>query len=523
MKYSRMKFIFIFLAVTISLFSQTNEGMSLGKLQFIKPTNDVSISSRTLRMKMSATSISPRFYAKVGGVAFIQTATPEFEIDTLSLGCNYIDNNAYATINGILYNIPLEVWQLQPIVEFADDDNNAVVTIFGDSSSRIKLHEAFIDKLLGLRLLQSDLLLASNILNIEDRGEFPSYDGKNYIMTEKEKNLYQSYQLLDSLFLDASYQDVSLVYSFYTNLKLDSIAEKFETYIYTDYNQDITFNIDETEREIVFTGKPYYRFASRDTSLVDTLEMYYSILNYVDTFNVYKHLHNKSISKNTYSKKNNKLLYQLQSISKKRNNIQDKAKSCFEIIDYYNQTKNQDELKDDIIMFSISTLLMKSYVDSLMQCTSETSKVIKLCDEINSIVDDLSYGEYMLFYNLSMDLLKEKQSDDILNAYCSLLKELNITPEQIMIWYLYENRIPGIIEAKRTTEYFRNEGAEYINLINPLIYDEVETTCQWIAFFRYIKQNHTETWDRFKDDVRNLKYDAPEVWTPVDFNFTIDL
>ena len=65
--------------------------------------------------------------------------------------------------------------------------------------------------------------------------------------------------MFDSAFYDTSYENVSIACSLQLGMAIDSINENFDTYIYTDYDQPISFKC--VDGEIQFEGKPYYRFA----------------------------------------------------------------------------------------------------------------------------------------------------------------------------------------------------------------------------------------------------------------------
>lgn len=387
---NKFYFLSLFVLIPLLLCAQTLEGLSLGDITFVKPSPDMTMASRSLRMRLSTEKIPSDFYTKVGGVAFIQTATPTFDVKSLKLDCNLAENNAYTTINGHTYQIPLEVWQLQPIVEFVDDHNNAAITIYGDEDSRIKMHEAFLDKLIGLRLLQTDLLPS---LGMHNQGKYPVFDNGEYIMTQTEKHTYHNlhiqglsdmlrdilgpeltnemiYQIKEHIEtlsadlgkIDPSTADYKELETFYAELRIlllsnassvidylnhifNSVLEGQNTYIYTDFDQDITFNLDNSTGLIKFDGKPYYRFAAIEKSSTDTI----------------------------------------------------------------------------------------------------------------------------------------------------------------------------VTEVTNLTNYLKEEGAVFIYWSNPLIYHESETICQWSAFFRYVKQNHPMVWQDFKKQVKSLTYDAPYVWTPINY------
>ena len=285
------------LIVFASIPTSAQQSMSLGSLQFVMPTQKTVRANRTIHMRMARTGISARVIARVGGVAFIQTAEPDFKVNSLSLGINYNENNAYTVINDTTYTIPLEVWELQSIVNYADYEDNAAVTLFGDNGARIQYHDAFLDNLMGLRILQTDLIL-TGFLRPADRGKLPAYADGKFILSPKEEKEYKSWNHLDSLLYEAPYDIVSQYYSYKVINAMDSIDETYDTYIYTDYDQPIRFN--RSYGKIKFEGKPYYRFASRDSALVDTLEMYYELKNFVDTFNLQRQrFKDLSVSNNT--------------------------------------------------------------------------------------------------------------------------------------------------------------------------------------------------------------------------------
>lgn len=358
------------MAMSLSLLAQRS--MSLGDLKFVLPSADMQMASRTFDIKMATTGITSSMFRKIGGVAFIQTAVPSFEIDGLELLCDIASNSASVAINDTVYELPLEVWQLQPIVNFADASGNAAVTLYGDEESLIKYHKAFIDNLMGLRLLQVDLSLSKQLLETEV-GMFPAIHGE-YILSPNERNVYENgiyknemlsaymsytedvidameaYGFLDAKsFLDAvkemSYEELSGVY--YSMVVISELmmyempVTDVYSYIYTDYDQPINFS--SVEQNIVFEGSPYYLFA---------------------------------------------------------------------------HWANDDS--------------------------------------------DAVIGE----------------------EWTSICKQMS----------------------------------DIIFLINPIVYDSAIKCCQWSAFFRYVKANYPDEWRSFKAEVQRLRYDAPEVVTPIDFH-----
>lgn len=517
--YKANKFLICFFLIILSTPLWSQQSLNLGDLKFIMPSDAVQLSSRSLTMKMATTGISPKMFAKVGGVAFIQTAVPNMTIDNLQLGCDFEKNTALVTINDTVFSIPLEVWELQSIVNFADDEYNAAVTLFGDRDSRIKHHPAFIDNLMGLRILQTDLLLASNFLNVSDRGKLPQYDNGEYIMSDKEKEEYNSWCLLDSILYDTSYENLSMACSMRLMMGMDSINEKFDTYIYTDYNQPISFKC--VDGEIQFEGEPYYRFAHRDSIVVDTIEMYYELKNFIDTFNLRKEENKELVIKNIYSEKNNPILYKLAKLFDNKNSTMQNATDAMRFTKYYSMC---DSLKiEDSFTPYIKYALLKiqaiEFSDSILSCTAEVDmRLKKLCSEFKSIEEEITYDDYPILTEYSILMGKAAPNDSLAIKLGDNALNFGLTYERLLIEYLYNNRIPSVKEAVALTSYLR-DNSTIVYLINPIVFQASHKVCRWSAFFRFVKQNYFDEWIIFKEQVKRLKYDAPIVQTPINFDY----
>ena len=142
---------------------------------------------------------------------------------------------------------------LQPIVNYANDTCNAVVTLYGEDEVKIMYHPAFVDKLLGLRLLQTDMMLAGNRLKVEDRACLPEDERNIPILANSEKKIYDS--------IDKGKQNEAI---FNVACLMDKYVEDYgywDTYIYTDRDQSIKFSVNNGKFTIV--GEPYYLFSKR--------------------------------------------------------------------------------------------------------------------------------------------------------------------------------------------------------------------------------------------------------------------
>ncbi|MBR3578079.1 MAG: hypothetical protein IKN98_04795 [Bacteroidales bacterium] len=268
--------IFMLAVMSLSCFAQTVSGLRLGSMELIPPPKDLSITKRILHEKLAveAEKISNRFVNRVGGIAFTQIAEPRIDVHSFNLFCDNEKNAAFVVINGVQYSIPLDIWQLQPIVEYANDDrSNAAFTVFGNETkgeSKFLYHKAFIDKLIGLRLMQADLLLASGYLPLEDVGKLPA-NMNGYVLADSEKYKYSwvKTESNEQKSLDAVLRLYSSkIYVHRSNSRIPFIEDtknmrevrfaSYATYILTDFNEPISFDIKGGVIKIV--GRPYYRF-----------------------------------------------------------------------------------------------------------------------------------------------------------------------------------------------------------------------------------------------------------------------
>ena len=380
------------MAMSLSMIAQRS--MSLGDLKFVLPSADMQMASRTFDIKMATTGITSSMFRKIGGVAFIQTAVPSFEIDGLELLCDIASNSASVAINDTVYELPLEAWQLQSIVNFADASGNAAVTLYGDEESLIKYHKAFIDNLMGLRLLQVDLNFTDTVMG-EERGGFPAIDGE-YIFSPKERDMYENGVYKDSI--------VELIMQLMKSFAI----------------------------------------------MYDTGDLRYSYNLLVDNGTI-----PASMSYETYS----------ESVAKYAHFLENASYEQFAGV-YYSSIVVSEGLKYGIDRSTGSYI----YTD---------------------------YGQSIKFSSIGQNIVFDGAP-----------------------YYLFANSSNDGSEAKidYMWTFVCKQKSDLIYLINPIVYDSAIKCCQWSAFFRYVKANYPDEWRSFKADVQRLRYDAPEVVTPINLH-----
>lgn len=370
------------MAMSLSMIAQRS--MSLGDLKFVLPSAGMRMAARTFDMRMATTGITSDMFRTIGGVAFIQTAVPTFEIDALELSCDVAGNSASVAINDTVYELPLEVWQLQSIVNFADASGNAAVTLYGDEESPIKYHEAFVDNLMGLRLLQVDLMLSKHIMNSE-MGLFPAIYG-DYIFSPKEHKKYN-----DGVY---TMQDVKVVYDHFVDI-------------------------------------------GRINSYIMTHEEFWMSVHY-------------SVRRKSYEKI---------------------SRVFFESY-----------------VFPKLSILLPKYEPSLNKDTVDAQPNTYIYTDYAQPINFNSIGQNIVFDGAPYYLFANSSNDG----------------SEAKIDYMWT--------------FVCKSMSDWIFLINPIVYDSAIKCCQWSAFFRYVKANYPDEWRSFKADVQRLKYDAPEVVTPINFH-----
>ena len=238
------------LVVTFIALASTSLGLELGGLSLGKlPT----------RALTSSMSMAPKFFLRVGGVAFAGVAKGRDEATVVQLR---YDNRApdgerlhvlVRSRDGTTTDAvaPIHDWLLAPIAKFADSQYTACVTLFGEAATAedakrvspddmiVGYHPAFTNTILGLRLLQADMLLfrpeATHL--ITERGE--------YVLGRGEEAPTEA--------------DVSENRTRFNRVRdwIRKQDEQFSSYVITDIGQPVSFHIDGTR--LVLDGRPIWK------------------------------------------------------------------------------------------------------------------------------------------------------------------------------------------------------------------------------------------------------------------------
>ena len=138
-------------------------------------------SSPPLRIRSvgRASLFSYGFVGKVGGINFEEIASPSSGQSYKTISMVYDPSKQdgqrlTVVLNNNRVKVMLPDWQLIPIARFADSEFTGVVSLFGEGPNTeryyyIQYHGAFKNTLLGLRLLQADILF----IDLENHWDLP--------------------------------------------------------------------------------------------------------------------------------------------------------------------------------------------------------------------------------------------------------------------------------------------------------------------------------------------------------------
>ena len=203
--------------------------------------------SRPLQVTMSGARglRSSAFVGSVGGIAFEAAAGPAPSLKGKDLKLSYDKsqkdgNRLTISIGSQTFHPSLPDWILLPVSKYADSPYTACVSLFGERTTEsaydIVYHPAFQDTLMGLRLLQADILL----MDVDKFWDLPRLRGKVILgLGESMPNKRGS---------QSAALEVRSVFK----------RQEFQSWILTDYGVPVIFSVNRGA--FTLTGQPYYYF-----------------------------------------------------------------------------------------------------------------------------------------------------------------------------------------------------------------------------------------------------------------------
>ena len=411
------------------------------------------------------------FVGKVGGVNFEQVAIPGAETAGKPIELAYhkeaLDGfRLLVKVGSTTFRPQIADWLLIPIAQFAESIFTSATSLFGegpdtDNFYYIKYHPAFKDSLLGLRLLQADILL----MNPEQTSSLPKRNGQ-VVLGHGE-------------FLPMKNPD---------HVKINTLTEimnrqKATSWVLTDIDSTASFSIKNGEFQI--RNFPYYYFWSRNEDFINQYQEKEKTYNSrMDTYN-----QKVASSKNRVNQFNDPVkLYQERGVA--YNNR----------VDAYNRkvtsSKNRINLFNELVSrFNANNASVPKLTIDRLRAEIERDK-----SELNALAQEVK--RLKREYETVKAVIKGDKAE--LNALAQELKRLEADLEELERGFVIP--IPDLTNAlKNQPDLLKN--------INPVVVKAVRITAEYASFFRYIKFNHPHTWKGFLQSIANITI-SPRVETP---------
>ncbi|MDF5726759.1 MAG: hypothetical protein PUP92_01660 [Rhizonema sp. PD38] len=249
----------VFILITTFKVVAENNSWNLGKYSFDITTSQ-GLLTETLNCSVGLSSYD--FDSRVGGIAFEAVATPEENLKNQKIELLYDhskpDKERFAVrIGGKIYHPILPDWELFPIANYANSKSNAVVSLFGHNTTNdsyyffttgdiynLTYHPAFNNTLLGLRLLQADIIPM-------DLGEFwqlPQFKSKTILGYGEEQNSVSNQDWRRPA------EEINQVFK--------GKNKTFQSWVFTDCGAKVKFSVKDNNLNL--SGYPYYYFWNSD-------------------------------------------------------------------------------------------------------------------------------------------------------------------------------------------------------------------------------------------------------------------
>jgi len=447
----------------------SEESWTIGKFRLIiKPKANPPLK---VRSGGQSSLLSYNFVGKVGGVNFEQVAVPDAGAAAKTIELSY-DKKALnglrliVKIDSTTFRPQIADWLLIPIAQFAESDFTSATSLFGegpdtDNFYYIQYHPAFQDSLLGLRLLQADILL----MNPEQASSLPKRN-EQVVLAHGE-------------FLPMKIVDNATVNTLAKLLN----RQKSTSWVLTDTGAPASFSIQNGEFRL--RSFPYYYFWSRNEEVIH---------QYREKEKVYKRrveVYNRKVtsSKNRFNQfKDPVRLYQekgaaynsqVDAYNRKVTSSKDRVNQFNELVRRYNANNA-----------SVSKLTLDRLEGEIQRDTLELDA---LAQELKRLKREFETVDAVI---------QGDQSE--LDAFQQELKRLEKDLEELKSGFV--NPMPALTHALKNQPDLLKE-------INPLVIKAVQTTAEYASFFRYIKFHNPQTWKNFLSSIANVTI-SPAVKTP---------
>lgn len=214
---------------------------SLGKYSLLRGPSSGPL-LKTISGPASLKSYS--FVGKVGGIAFGEVAVFDKNNGLQKIKLSYDEQKPDGQrLRVHIANKPHQMtvydWMLVPIAKYANSEHNACISLFGENTTNeyydIVYHPALKDTLLGMRLLQADILL----FDISEMWRLPKLNGRT-ILGKGE--------------IEPEILDIK------SALRIQNILNggRFQSWVLTDVGVNVRIQLENDQLKLM--GDPYYYF-----------------------------------------------------------------------------------------------------------------------------------------------------------------------------------------------------------------------------------------------------------------------
>jgi archaellum component FlaC len=445
------------------------ESWAIGKIRLIiKPKANPPLKERSAGR---SSLLSHKFVGKVGGVNFEQVAVPDAETAAKNIELSY-DKKALdgfrlvVKVGSTPFRLQIADWLLIPVAQFAESDFTSATSLFGegpdtDNFYYIKYHPAFKDSLLGMRLLQADILL----MNPEHTSSLPKRNGQ-VVLGHGE-------------FLPMKSPDKATLNTLAKIMK----RQKATSWVLTDIDAPASFSIQNGEFQL--RSFPYYYFWSRNEDVIHQYQEKEKVYkSRVDAYNLKVTSSKNRVNQFTdpvrlYQEKGAAYKSQVDVYNRKVTNSKNRVNQFNDLVTRYN-ANNASVPKLKLKRLKAEIQRDKEELNTLDQ---ELKRLKRELETVNAVI----------------------QGDKAeLDALAQELKRLEKDLEELESGIV--NPMPALTNAlKNQPDLLKN--------INPVVVKAVHTTAEYASFFRYIKSNHPHTWKGFLKSIANVTI-RPSVKTP---------
>jgi len=457
---------------------------------------------RKSRDKTKTLAQSVQFLSTTGGVAFEAVAVPAPDLKDQPVQLDYVPDEQDGqrisiTIGDKSYHPFLPDWKLIPIARYADSEFESAVSALNSPENQayteLLYHPAFEASLLGLRLLQMDLLLS----DIKAFQELPKNSSGRLITGVGEpKNAIPPQSRNNKLLWKLAIKK----FSGYLENNDERIGADAR-WLMSSWLKKTSEKLWKSTQEAFSTSLEEYNFKF-PAQLISNVPLISNEQDWENEKRIFLDSDEGRIFALILLRINEPSINTDDEVWQVAVSISlDRFYEWF-LEEYPNTMADIDELQSYVVFLIDFT-------------TSVDGGALMMTDyqvEVQFSVDDKSFFQlsgfpYYYFWEEDQEFEKLKKEAE----HCKKETDLEAA---LRCGSKLQQAYDGMkVDEKTHLIQFMKEQRELIRAFNPTVYDATVETMRYAAFFRYVKQNHKDSWDRFLRQLESVKI-TPMVKTP---------